>query len=200
MAKKKQILYPVLFMLLVTVVYTSVLAFINESTSSTIKAQEELRVKRSVLYVLDLPVSDVDSEVNALYDGKINETTKDGRDYFVYANDGTVEGYAFIFSGTGLWGSITGYIAFNPDFTKILGIDFVSHSETPGLGGRIDEPWFKEQFRGITLNDDMSIIVKPASGGNIDGITGASLTTDSVKKMVNTFIEETLTFAKEAKL
>lgn len=200
MAKKKQILYPVLFMLLVTVVYTSVLAFINESTASTIKAQEELRIKRSVLYVLDLSVSDVDSEVNALYDGKINETTKDGRDYFVYTNDGTVEGYAFIFSGTGLWGSITGYIAFNPDFTKILGIDFVSHSETPGLGGRIDEPWFKEQFRGITLNDDMSVVVKPASGGNIDGITGASLTTDSVKKMVNTFIEETLTFAKEAKL
>ncbi len=200
MAKKKQILYPVLFMLLVTVLYTSVLAFINESTTSIIRAQEELRVKRSVLYVLDLPVSNVDAEVNALYDGKITKATNNGRDYFVYTSDGTTQGYAFIFSGTGLWGSITGYIAFNPDFTKVLGIDFISHSETPGLGGRIDEPWFKEQFRGISLNNDQTIIVKPATGGNIDGITGASLTTDSVKKMVNAFIKDTLTFAKEANL
>ncbi|GAB6108735.1 FMN-binding protein [Fusibacter bizertensis] len=200
MAKKKQILYPVLFMLIVTILYTSVLAFINESTASIIKAQEELRVKRSVLYVLDLPVSEVDAEVNALYDGKITEKQSNGRDYFEYADNNTVDGYAFLFSGTGLWGSITGYIAFNPDFTEVLGIDFVSHSETPGLGGRIDEPWFKEQFRGITVNSDQSIIVKPADGGTIDGITGASLTTDSVKKMVNAFIKDALTFAKEAKL
>lgn len=200
MAKKKQILYPVLFMLIVTIIYTSVLAFINESTATIIKAQEELRVKRSVLYVLDLPVSDVDAEVNALYDGKITEKQSNGRDYFEYVDNNTVDGYAFLFSGTGLWGSITGYIAFNPDFTKVLGIDFVSHSETPGLGGRIDEPWFKEQFRGIAVNGDQSIIVKPADGGTIDGITGASLTTDSVKKMVNAFIKDALTFAKEAKL
>ena len=46
MASKKTILFPVVFMVLLTVIYTAVLAFINESTTDIIKEQENLRIKK----------------------------------------------------------------------------------------------------------------------------------------------------------
>lgn len=197
MAKKKQILFPVIFMLVLTMVYTFVLAFINESTAERINELEALDIKRSVLFVLDVPV---DEDVSSTYDRAVEEAEIDDTSYYIYSDQGEVSGYVFPFTGTGLWGSISGYISFTPDFTKILGIDFVAHSETPGLGGRIDEEWFKDQFRGLEIKPEDTVIFKPADGGNIDGITGATLTSDSVRKIVNAFIADILSFAKEANL
>lgn len=200
MASKKQILYPVVFMLVLTILYTFVLAFINESSRDIIKEQEELRIKRSVLYVLNLPVTEDDTEVTALYNEKIEKSVIAERTIYIYKEGGVVSGYAFPFTGTGLWGSISGYISVSPDFTELLGIDFVSHSETPGLGGRIDEAWFKEQFRNLSVNNEKTAIFKPAEGGNLDAVTGATLTSDSVRNIVNDFVSEILDFAKEANL
>ena len=200
MASKKQILYPVAFMLVLTIVYTFVLAFINESSSGIIKEQEELRIKRSVLYVLNIPVTEDNAEVTALYTEKLEKSVIAERTIYIYKEGGVVSGYVFPFTGTGLWGSISGYIALSPDFSELLGIDFVSHSETPGLGGRIDEAWFKEQFRKLSVNNEKTAVFKPADGGNLDAITGATLTSDSVRNIVNDFVIEILDFAKEANL
>lgn len=197
MAKKKQILFPVVFMLVLTMVYTFMLAFINESTASIIEEQESLNIKHSVLEVLGLPIDD---DISATYDNAVEEMTVDETLFYKYSDQGEVSGYVFPFTGTGLWGSISGYIALSPDFSQILGIDFVAHSETPGLGGRIDEDWFKEQFRGLEVNAENTVLFTPAEGGTIDAITGATLTSDSVRKIVNTFVVDIMSFAKEANL
>lgn len=197
MAKKKQILYPVLFMLVLTIVYTFLLAFINESTAELISEQETLNIKNSVLYVLDVPSND---DVKKTYASVIVESSFEDRLYYEYMDEGTLKGYVFPYTGTGLWGSISGYIAFSPDFSEILGLDFVAHSETPGLGGRIDESAFKEQFRGLPLRIEDTIIFTPSEGGNVDGITGATLTSDAVRNIINAFITDILSFAKEANL
>ncbi len=68
--------------------------------------------------------------------------------------------------------------------------------ETPGLGGRIDEAWFKEQFKGEYAAN--GIVVKHGgSGGDtdpdngqVDGITGASRTSDSIQVIVNQQIDK----------
>ena len=200
MASKKTILFPVVFMVLLTVVYTAILAFINESTTDIIKEQENLRIKRSVLFVLNLPVSDDDEAVKTLYNEKISEKETGDRIVYIYSEGGVVSGYAFAFTGTGLWGTISGYIGTAPDFSSLSGVDFISHSETPGLGGRIDEEWFKDQFRGIKINGDKTVIFKPADGGNADAVTGATLTSDSVRNMINDFVPELIEIAKEANL
>lgn len=200
MASKKTILFPVVFMVVLTIIYTSILAFINESTTGIIKDQENLRIKRSVLYVLNLPVSEDDEAVKKLYSEKITEEEKDDVIVYVYTEGGVLSGYAFAFTGTGLWGTISGYLGTSPDYSQLTGVDFVSHSETPGLGGRIDEAWFKEQFRGIQISGENTVIFKPAEGGNADAITGATLTSDSVRNMINTFITDLLVLTKEANL
>lgn len=200
MAKKKQVLYPVLFMLILTAAYTFILAFINESTVEIIEAQEELRLQKSILYVFDIPYEDEQATVNKLFEERLETVESDDMTYYIYKNQGDVEGYAFPLSGNGLWGSISGYIALTPDFETLLGIDFVAHSETPGLGGRIDEEWYKDQFRTLDASGDPPVVYRPAAGGNIDAITGATLTSNSVSAIVNNFMTEIKIFAEEENL
>ncbi len=80
-------------------------------------------------------------------------------------------------------GTVEGYAAISADNSELLGIDFVSHSETPGLGGRISEEPFKEQFRNLDLTNAKGgeyIVYRPAPDGNVDSIAGATLTSKSV--------------------
>ncbi len=80
-----------------------------------------------------------------------------------------------------------------------MGIDFVSHSETPGLGGRISEEPFKEQFRNLDLSSRNEggeyITYRPAPDGNVDSIAGgATLTSKSVSNFLNENIKDFIKF------
>ena len=50
--------------------------------------------------------------------------------------------------GSGLWGPIWGYIAFDADCSTIFGAYFAHQGETPGLGAEIAKPAFSDQFDG----------------------------------------------------
>ena len=109
--------------------------------------------------------------------------------YFAKNDDGKVERVILPFYGQALWSTVYGYVAISPaDGNTILGVTFYSHGETPGLGGRISEDSFKDQFRGLDISnvkDGNYIIYRPTSGGNADAITGATLTSKSVSNFVN---------------
>ena len=70
-------------------------------------------------------------------------------------------------------------------------------NETPGLGGRINEPWFKNQFEGEEIPAD-GIEVRALEGegdpdatnGVVDSITGATRTSESIESIVNNQIEQ----------
>ena len=68
----------------------------------------------------------------------------------------------------------------------MTGIDFIAQNETPGLGARIEESWFKDQFIGktppFTLVDEGT---QNKASNEIDGITGATYTSRYVRDMVN---------------
>lgn len=96
------------------------------------------------------------------------------------------------FSGKALWGTVTGIIAMEKNLKTIKGIDIISHNETPGLGGRIEDSWFLNQFKGETLNKNMIKVVQGSGSGNynfddgiIDGIVGATRTSKSIEVMIN---------------
>jgi len=195
MAKKKKnskpIVYPVVFMIVLTVIFTGALAAINEATIDIIAKQEALRVKQTILYVLNLADTTDEAIIESKFDSYVQEKEVDGQIVYIGQKDGQVLGYSFRVYGPGLWGSMVGYAAVNSDFSEILGVSFVSHSETPGLGGRIDEAWFKEQFRGIPVNQDQPpITFRPKPDGNADAITGATLTSEAVLVMLNQDILE----------
>jgi len=77
--------------------------------------------------------------------------------------------------------------------SKILGIEFYRHSETPGLGGRITEEWFQNQFAGLDLGgnekEEKIFRLRPRSTrkapNDLDAITGATQTSIAVEAFLN---------------
>jgi len=87
--------------------------------------------------------------------------------------------------GNGLWGPIWGYLAVGPDGKTILGAKFDHKSETPGLGGEITTEKFQSQFSGKQISG------KPIE---FDAISGATRTSNGVKDMIDSTIQQYLPY------
>lgn len=198
MKKKKSFFYPIIFMSVITAMYVFLLAFLQDSTAEQVEFLANTDLQRKILYVFDIPVKSEDPEaIDKQFEERITSKKLDnGELLYTLEEDGEVKAYAFPVGGAGLWGSIEAYAGISSDYSELIGIEFISHEETPGLGGRISEEWFKEQFRGIDLTEDKDeyIIYTPAAGSNVDAITGATLTSQSVRNFlnedINKFIQE----------
>jgi len=179
--------YSVIFMVVLTVVFISILAYLNDSTSEIIETAGQINEKESILYVLGIEHgSSIEGIQSAYEEGVIEETFG-----FVAKKSGI---QAFFFSGSGLWGDIEGFISISGDMKSLEGLTFTKQSETPGLGGRIEEMWYKEQFRGVEIDTDKGspLVYRPEPGGNVDAISGATSTSKAVLKILNPIIREKL--------
>ncbi|MBP0483522.1 Na+-translocating NADH-quinone reductase subunit C [Sagittula salina] len=93
-------------------------------------------------------------------------------------------------SGQGYGGRIDAILALEADLNTVAGIAVTRHSETPGLGGRIDEAAWQAGFAGTALRDPAGAVrfrvaSGPAAGDyEVDGITGATRTGRGVTRMV----------------
>ena len=153
-ASKSNFLYPIMFTLIVTAVTIFLLAGINYLTADAIALNEETTLRSTILYVfnIDFPTGDAE-KIEEIFNEHV-KAKQVGEKTIYYIEEGDeIVAYAFPVDGVALWGSVKAYVAITADYSEILGMDFVSHSETPGLGGRISEDWFKEQFRGLKLED-----------------------------------------------
>lgn len=194
MPKKKRVLYPVVFMIVITSFFTLILAAINELSIRSIERQENLKIQSKVLNSLGIKYGDSENEIISQYNNLIEEKKLNGMTYYIATDNGSLIGYIFKTEGPGLWGTIESLIAVTSDFKNILGIEFINHSETPGLGGRIEEKWFMEQFRNIEISveKNSSLIFRPSAQGNVDAITGATITSKAVLKIFNENLDEIL--------
>lgn len=112
---------------------------------------------------------------------------------FVAENEGK-KYYVTYFSGKGLWDDIWGYVAFKEDGSTINGTVFDHKGETPGLGSKITEDLFQNQFKGKIITDENSGEYKPIKvekpGGDynkhqVAGLSGATFTAVGVDEMMN---------------
>lgn len=190
----KSFAFPILFMAILTAILTFILSFFNYTTADKIEFNEQSNLRNKILYIFDIETNTDDAEeIAKIFDEQVEKIEMDNETVYVQRENDEIIAYAFPVSGPGLWGSILGYVGITDDYSKIVGLDFITHSETPGLGGRIDEMEYKEQFRGIELTGDNMgdyIVYKPAPGGNVDAISGATLTSASVSNILNKDIKE----------
>ena len=101
------------------------------------------------------------------------------------------------FDGMGLWGPIRGVLALEADLLTIRAIRFYQQEETPGLGGEIGAEWFQNQFRGkriVSSSGEAGFqILKPGAEkdeNSVDGISGATMTSDRVKAMLDNLAKQ----------
>ncbi|MDR1886783.1 MAG: NADH:ubiquinone reductase (Na(+)-transporting) subunit C, partial [Prevotellaceae bacterium] len=107
-------------------------------------------------------------------------------------NDNGNKQYIIPVRGAGLWGAIWGYVALKDDFNTVCGAVFDHAGETPGLGAEIAAAEFQKQFVNKKIYRDGKFIsvevVKngsvPPNDYNVDGITGGTLTSKAVEKML----------------
>lgn len=113
-----------------------------------------------------------------------------------WEENGQISKYAIPISGKGLWSTIYGYLALDARVSRIEGITFFKHGETPGLGGEVEKSWFQDNFRGKTLFEKGTLkhievskgkapATDPAGKVCVDGISGATLTGNGVTKFLN---------------
>jgi Na+-transporting NADH:ubiquinone oxidoreductase subunit C len=190
---REGIFYTVIVTFVVSFVFVALLALSNEFTRELVERNRVLSERRSVLqsFGIEIERSDADYE---LYDNRVTESTEQGFQLYQAQVDGqTVR--AIKFSGSGLWGTITGVIAVEQDLSRIIGMEIISHNETPGLGGRIDEDWFKDQFRGEKIDEGRIRILGTGGGdtdkdnGRVDAVTGATRTSTALEQIVNASLE-----------
>jgi len=99
----------------------------------------------------------------------------DGDSLEVYParKDGELIGVAVkTFSKKGYSGMISLMAGFKPDGT-IINITILEQKETPGLGTKMGEPGFKDQFIGKNPNEFKLKVKK--DGGKVDAITAATI-------------------------
>ena len=174
-----------------------ILRSININASNA-EAENEYKKLITESFLVDVKGNKTDGdafETNLVDELAKTEAT---RKYPVYV--ATINGeqkYILSMSGTGLWGPIWGYISLDSDKNTVYGADFGHAGETPGLGAEIDKPEFGREFIGKHIfnqeNKFVSIaIVKPgktAIGQDyVDGISGGTITSQSVHVMLETSI------------
>jgi len=110
--------------------------------------------------------------------------------------DGEVSAYCIPIVGKGLWSTLYGYLALETDLKTVKGISFYKHGETPGLGGEIENPSFQKNFSGKQIltaaGELVSVTVlkgktrpnSPTLIHEVDGISGATLTSNGVNKLL----------------
>ena len=100
--------------------------------------------------------------------------------------------------GYGLWGTLYGFLVLEGDVNTIRGLAFYSHKETPGLGAKVDTEKWKGYWLGkkaLKENGEVNIVVgrkngSPNSPGFIDGLSGATLTTTGVHRLIQFWLGE----------
>ncbi len=113
------------------------------------------------------------------------------------ATDNTPLGYVFPVRGKGLWSTLRGFLAMDAGMKNSIGITFYEHAETPGLGAEIEADYFRNAWKGAKIFDDKGQIVieitkARVEGANnqIDSLSGATITSEGVEKLVKFWLGE----------
>ena len=111
--------------------------------------------------------------------------------------------------GAGLWGPISGYIALNEDCETVFGAYFDHEGETAGLGAEIkdDSSWqdkFKEKKLFAPESDKVALSVeknvdKENAAYQVEAVTGATLTSNGVRDMLQEGIAKYVEYFKKIK-
>ncbi len=193
--------YIIIYAAVMVIIVAFLLAFISSVLKPTQDANVLRDTKKQILTSLNI-VGLSGETIDKKYDETITEelSEKAGKVY-VATVDGATK-YVLPVKGRGLWGGLWGYISIDEDKQHVFGTYFDHESETAGLGARIKERWFQEQFNGKPLFADnpqqvaLTVVKKGASKSEteIDGVTGATLTSNGVAGMVTQGLQAYIDF------
>ena len=94
----------------------------------------------------------------------------------------------------GYAGDIIIMIGIDTEAEKIIGLEIIQHSETPGVGSKVEKVSFRKQWKNLSINEPIQL---RTNGGVIDAISGATYSsnavidgTNKIKSIINEHLEE----------
>jgi Na+-transporting NADH:ubiquinone oxidoreductase subunit C len=138
---------------------------------------------------------------------KIGRKSKYAKIYLV-KEDGKTKAVVLPVSGYGLWSTMHGYMALKADGQTVIGLNLFDQAETPGLGGEVVNPKWKALWKGkkiykesgegdfqtkhhtevgepvLTLVKGTVDPSKPGASHQVDGLAGATLTSNGVNNLI----------------
>ena len=138
--KLKEVLKPALILCVICLLATAALAGTNMLTADTIAQQKVITEQESRKQVL--PDADSFEEADGYAIGKA------GSD---------VAGYVFVTSAKGYGGDVPVMVGITSDGT-ISAIQVMDNDETPGVGKKVMEADFTDQFKGKTGTDGVAAV------------------------------------------
>ena len=184
-AKKDTLINMFVALFVICVVSGGVLGVVYNATKEPIAAAETAKKTEAIKNVLP--------EFETLKDVNIKSAVA-GEDaeipfYLAYDADNNFIGAAVeTFTNKGFSGNISLMVGILADGT-VKNISVLQHAETPGLGSKMEEESFKNQFNDKNA-DSFNFSVKK-DGGDVDAITAATISSrafcDAVNRALSTF-------------
>ena len=182
-AKKDTLLNMFIAMFVISVVSGGVLGVVYNATKEPIAAAETTKKTEAIKNVLP--------EFNELKETMVKSAMEDAEIpfYLAYdANNNFIGAAVETFTNKGFSGNISLMVGILADGT-VNNISVLQHAETPGLGSKMSEPSFKDQFNNKNANSFNFNVKK--DGGDVDAITAATISSrafcDAVNRAISTF-------------
>ena len=148
------------------------LSFVFQWTQPHIAEHERQALEKSIYTVLP------DAE-------EYQEVEKNGLIFYEgFDQHGSQVGVAYKSTGNGFQGEIVVMVGTDPQQEKILAISILQHQETPGLGARITEERFKNNFSDKPFGDYEVVTGSTEEPYEVEAISGATISVENVVQIV----------------
>jgi len=154
------------------------LAFVSRVTKDKIEQNARKRIEDAIMRL-------------APETKKIEEVKAAGGIYQLYDAKNSLVSLAFLAEGDGYQGKIKMLGVIAPSLERMQGVEIIDSVETPGLGARIAEDFFKDQFKTLRVAPAIECVKDKVSADNqISAITGATISSRAVANIMNKRVAE----------
>lgn len=171
----------IVFVLILGTILATTLVGVDAFTEPLISKNEKIKELSTILNTFGIEFTD--ETIEKVFSDNIEPIEYE--DIVIFKNSSGE--LAFPFEGSGFQGPIIGVAVMDSDGKTIKGVGIKSQEETPGLGSRITEKQFLESFIGKQFDPELILVGAGKSSKNtdIDGITGATMSSIALIKVIN---------------
>ena len=193
--------YIIIYSAIMVLIVAFLLAFVSQTLKPMQDANVALDTEKQILNSLNLRGLS-DEEAHATYE-KIVKFDEAQNVYVCTLENGDVK-YVLPLKGQGMWGGISAFLAIDSDKNTVYGAYFNHESETAGLGAEIkDNADWQAKFQGKKIFADetketLALSVEKAVNNEttVDAVTGATVTSTAVSKMLHDQLAKYMDFLK----
>ncbi len=180
----KAVIVPAIVLTIICIIITGLLAGTNELTKDPIAQQVELKAQLTREIVL--PEAKTYKEIDITL---LGENLDIDNCFAGFDESDNLVGYTITSTENGYGGPIEVMVGILSTDDTVNGVSILSQTETPGLGANATQAEFTDQYKQV-IPEAFTVVKTPdVKQGEIEAITGSTITSDAVTKAVNNTLE-----------